>query len=98
MNYHSLAHWRRPCRENQLLNEVLSNKIENLLNRYTRNILNKNEPPTIGVDYYTKSIVLKDGAVVKAKMWDTGIRVTFNVSNSIFLIAGSEKYKAITTA
>jgi len=51
--------------------------------KYTRNIVNKNEPPTIGVDYSTKSIVLRDGTIVKAKIWDT---------------AGSEKYKAITTA
>ena len=78
MTYLSLADWRRSCRKDQFFNKVLSNKIENLLNRYTRNILNKNEPPTIGVDYYTKSIVLKDGAVVKAKMWDTGIRNAFN--------------------
>jgi len=53
------------------------------LTRYTRNVVNRNEPPTIGVDYSTKSIVLQDGNVVKAKIWDT---------------AGSEKYKAITTA
>jgi GTPase SAR1 family protein len=56
--------------------------------------VNKNEPPTIGVDYSTKSLVLKDGTIVKAKIWDTGKTSI----NGLILLAGSEKYKAITTA
>jgi len=53
------------------------------LTRYTKNVVNKNPQPTIGVEYSTKSIILKNGAVVKAQIWDT---------------SGSERYKSITTA
>ena len=63
--------------------------------RFTRNVINKHEPPTIGVDYSAKSIVLRDGTIVKAKIWDTGL---FYLSNILIFLAGSEKYKAITTA
>jgi len=47
------------------------------------------------VDYSTKSIVLGDGTVIKAKIWDTGKNIHMT---NIKLLAGSEKYKAITTA
>jgi len=53
------------------------------LTRYTKSVVNKNPQPTIGVEYSTKSIILKNGAVVKAQIWDT---------------SGSERYKSITTA
>ena len=40
--------------------------------------------PTIGVEYATKNMLLKDGSgIVKVQIWDT---------------AGSEKYHSITTA
>lgn len=54
-----------------------------LLTRYTKNVV-KNPNPTIGVEYATKCVLLKNGAgIVKAQIWDT---------------SGSEKYKSITTA
>ena len=56
-------------------------KSQSLFFRYTRNVVNRNEPPTIGVDYSTKSIVLQDGNVVKAKIWDTG---KVDISKAIF--------------
>jgi len=53
------------------------------LTRYIKNVMNKNQAPTLGVEYQTKCIILKNGTVVKAQIWDT---------------SGSEKYKSITTA
>jgi len=53
------------------------------LTRYIRNVVNRAERSTVGVEYLTKNFVLKDGTVAKAKLWDT---------------AGSEKYLALTTA
>jgi len=38
---------------------------------------------TIGVEFATKNVTMKDGATVKAQLWDT---------------AGQEKYRAITVA
>jgi small GTP-binding protein len=38
---------------------------------------------TIGVEFGTKNVMLKDGTTVKAQLWDT---------------AGQEKYRAITVA
>ena len=43
----------------------------------------KNTTPTIGVEFSTKSVSLKDGSTVKAQIWDT---------------AGQERYKAICGA
>jgi len=53
------------------------------LTRFTRNVVNKAEKPTVGVEYMPKNLVLKDGTIAKVKLWDT---------------AGSEKYLALTTA
>ncbi len=39
--------------------------------------------PTIGVEFATKTVTLKDGGKIKAQIWDT---------------AGQEKYRAITSA
>ena len=39
--------------------------------------------PTIGVEFATKSVPLKNGGTVKAQIWDT---------------AGQERYRAITSA
>ena len=52
--------------------------------RFTRNVVNKHEPPTIGVDYSAKSIVLRDGTIVKAKIWDTGISRIEKVEYNLF--------------
>ena len=52
--------------------------------RYTKNILPKEIPPTICIEYATKQILLDNGrGIVKAQIWDT---------------SGSEKYTSITTA
>jgi len=53
------------------------------LTRYTKSSVSKTPAPTIGVEYCTKHIILKNGSVVKAQIWDT---------------SGSERYKSITTA
>ena len=54
-----------------------------LLSRYLKNQLPKTQGPTIGVEFATKNVTMKDGATVKAQLWDT---------------AGQEKYRAITVA
>ena len=54
-----------------------------LLSRYLKNQLPKSAGPTIGVEFATKNVIMKDGATVKAQLWDT---------------AGQEKYRAITVA
>ena len=52
-----------------------------LLSRYLKNQLPKTQGPTIGVEFATKNVTMKDGATVKAQLWDT---------------AGQEKYKALS--
>jgi len=32
----------------------------------------KDPTPTIGVEFSTKNIAVKDGGIVKAQIWDTG--------------------------
>ena len=59
----------------------LSSPINVLFNRYHKGIFTRISP-TIGVEFLTKKIVLKNGAVVKAQIWDT---------------SGSERYRSITT-
>ena len=54
-----------------------------LLSRYLKNTLPKKVGNTIGVEFATKNVTMKDGATVKAQLWDT---------------AGQEKYRAITVA
>lgn len=54
-----------------------------LLSRYLKNTLPRTRGPTIGVEFATKNVIMKDGATVKAQLWDT---------------AGQEKYRAITVA
>jgi len=41
-----------------------------------------NSGPTLAIEYQTKNIVLQNGSIVKAQIWDT---------------SGSERYRAITT-
>ena len=42
-----------------------------LLSRYLKNTLPKTSGPTIGVEFATKNVPMKDGATVKAQLWDT---------------------------
>ena len=53
------------------------------MSRFTKNVFPKNSSYTIGVDYAPKHVVLNNGQVVKAQIWDT---------------SGHERYRAITTA
>lgn len=53
------------------------------LTRYIRDVVKKTEMPTIGVEYTTTNLVLKDSTTAKVVLWDT---------------AGSEKYVSLTTA
>ena len=54
-----------------------------LLMRYVQGEIPQHVQSTIGVEFATKKVQLKDGGVVKAQIWDT---------------AGQEKYKAIINA
>ena len=54
-----------------------------LLNRYIKEKLPKRTGPTIGVEFATKIVALKNNVFIKAQVWDT---------------AGQEKYKAMTAA
>ena len=54
-----------------------------ILSRYIKGTLPKNKFPTIGVEFATKIIPIKEGKTVKAQIWDT---------------AGQERFKAITSA
>ena len=42
-----------------------------LMSRYLKNTLPKTQGPTIGVEFATKNVTMKDGATVKAQLWDT---------------------------
>jgi small GTP-binding protein len=42
-----------------------------LLSRYLKNTLPKKVGNTIGVEFATKNVTMKDGATVKAQLWDT---------------------------
>ena len=42
-----------------------------LLQQYVQNQLPKNTVPTIGVEFATKNVQLKNGMTVKAQIWDT---------------------------
>jgi len=53
-----------------------------LLNRYIKGTLPKNNVPTIGVEFATRTVTLANGGKVKAQIWDT---------------AGQERYRAITS-
>jgi len=54
-----------------------------LLNRYIKGTIPKQKTPTIGVEFATKVVQLKNDITVKAQLWDT---------------AGQEKYRAMTAA
>ena len=42
-----------------------------LLTRYVKDTVNKMTTPTIGVEFATTNVVMRDGATVKAQLWDT---------------------------
>jgi Rab family protein len=42
-----------------------------LLTQYLKGTLPKNPAPTIGVEFATKNVVLRNGGTVKAQIWDT---------------------------
>ena len=54
-----------------------------LLSQYHKNQMPTKISSTIGVEFATKNVQMKDGTTVKAQLWDT---------------AGQEKYRAITVA
>ena len=43
--------------------------------RYVKGTLPKNPAPTIGVEFATKNVLLKNGGTVKAQIWDTGTEI-----------------------
>lgn len=72
----------------------------NLLSRFTRNEFSLDSKSTIGVEFATRSLQIKD-KVIKAQIWDTG---TFKLCLCNVLtvfcpwLAGQERYRAITSA
>ena len=54
-----------------------------IISRYIHGGIPKHINPTLGVEFSTKNVILGNGGIVKAQIWDT---------------AGTEKYKAIIAA
>ena len=54
----------------------------NLLTRFVKNEFNSNSKPTIGVDFFSKTVTI-DRKLIKAQIWDT---------------AGQERFKAFSSA
>ena len=54
-----------------------------LISKYVTNTIPTNTMPTLGTEFATKNVVMRDGRTVRAQIWDT---------------AGQEKYRAITSA
>jgi len=57
---------RQPSSQSTILNFSFHQYI-----RYLKGIITEPVGPTLGVEYQTKSIILKDGTVVKVQIWDT---------------------------
>ncbi|KAJ3223486.1 hypothetical protein HK099_001069 [Clydaea vesicula] len=55
----------------------------NLLSRFSRNEFSFETKSTVGVEFATRSVKVKDGINIKAQIWDT---------------AGQERFRAITAA
>eukprot|EP00444_Apocalathium_aciculiferum_P065124 CAMPEP_0183549896 /NCGR_PEP_ID=MMETSP0371-20130417/63851_1 /TAXON_ID=268820 /ORGANISM="Peridinium aciculiferum, Strain PAER-2" /LENGTH=206 /DNA_ID=CAMNT_0025753833 /DNA_START=76 /DNA_END=696 /DNA_ORIENTATION=- len=55
----------------------------NLLSRYMKGVLPRNAAATVGVEFATRTVKLDPGGNVKVQIWDT---------------AGTERYRAITSA
>ena len=43
-----------------------------LLRVFTEGRFNENTDPTVGVDFFSKIIEIKDGVRIKLQLWDTG--------------------------
>lgn len=43
-----------------------------LLRVFTDGSFNENTDPTVGVDFFSKIIEIKDGIRIKLQLWDTG--------------------------
>lgn len=54
-----------------------------IINRYVKGQLPHAIIPTIGIEFATKTVTLRDGGMIKTQIWDT---------------AGQEKYRSITSA
>ncbi|KAL4460416.1 hypothetical protein ABPG74_000167 [Tetrahymena malaccensis] len=54
-----------------------------IINRYVKGQLPHAIIPTIGIEFATKTVTLRDGGTIKTQIWDT---------------AGQEKYRSITSA
>lgn len=75
-----------------------------MLSRFTRNEFNLETKSTIGVEFATRTISV-DGKTLKAQIWDTGMSTCHSyqllqdvVSDLLHLLAGQERYRAITAA
>ena len=42
-----------------------------LISRYVNNIVPTNTAPTLGTEFATKHVVMRDGRTVRAQIWDT---------------------------
>ena len=54
-----------------------------IINRYVKGQIPHTIIPTIGIEFATKTVTLRDGGTIKTQIWDT---------------AGQEKYRSITSA
>ena len=48
-----------------------------LLRVFTEGRFNENTDPTVGVDFFSKIIEIKDGVRIKLQLWDTGESITW---------------------
>lgn len=55
----------------------------NFFCRYVKGKLPQNKPSTIGVEFATKNVELRNGGgIVKAQIWDTGKNIKINPNHS----------------
>lgn len=55
----------------------------NILNRYVNNTSNENNMPTIGIEFFIKTIKINNDVLIKNQIWDT---------------SGQERFRSITSA
>ena len=67
-----------------------------LLNQYLKGTLPKNQAPTIGVEFATKNVPLRNGGTVKAQIWDTG-KVLHKLMSRKLGPSATERYAVHTT-